>query len=344
MTQEETILKVVIDIIFTSLISLFFVLNSFGGNNPNEALSITTDNDMFSSSNDRDYSASFSIKYTKEDFSNSFYFFNKINEKLLPKNEKFFSFSSLEFGFLIFTPQDINSTDIDYTDRPYSNLVYVAGSKQVLESNYKHSWISTLSLGVLGTKIPPNIQNRVHKTIDSPIANGWDHQISNGGEPTVRYSLQRSTVLIDKKYYTLIINPAFSIGYLSDLSFGIASRIGIIKSNWYRYNIDPAAIGSDSFPNQKRLLNEYDFFLHFGIKPRVVIYNAFLQGQFRDSAYELDYNQLRSIILEGWVGLTLDLSRRLRLNYGHRFRTSETKVGISDRSFDWGSISLAYFF
>ena len=68
---------------------------------------------------------------------------------------------------------------------------------------------------------------------------------------------------------------------------------------------------------------------------------GFLQGQFRDSALEYEYNALHPVIGEAWFGVTAQLSKHYRLSWVVRYQSSEIKSGIGDREVFWGRITLS---
>ncbi|MBX2822912.1 MAG: lipid A deacylase LpxR family protein, partial [Rhodothermaceae bacterium] len=86
-----------------------------------------------------------------------------------------------------------------------------------------------------------------------------------------------------------------------------------------------------------------EFFIFGGLTGRLVGYNALLQGQFKDSVYTLDANQLNRTILEFQVGpvISFPLSKSRRLGIGYLFsgRTAEFS-GPFERTHSWGSLSI----
>lgn len=70
-------------------------------------------------------------------------------------------------------------------------------------------------------------------------------------------------------------------------------------------------------------------------------YNAFLQGQFRDSDHELNASDLNVLLAEAWVGNTHTLGRDIELSYVLRVQTSEIKEGEGDRTLAWGGLVIS---
>ena len=69
-------------------------------------------------------------------------------------------------------------------------------------------------------------------------------------------------------------------------------------------------------------------------------YNAFLQGQFRDSDVSYDSDEINHGIVEAWAGYTHSFNDGYRLSYTIRGHSSEIKSGAGDRSVLWGGLTL----
>lgn len=163
-------------------------------------LALSTDNDLFApTQTDRDYTAGVAITYS----SNSEDFIRNpvssvsqgLDSVLLPHlggevGEP--GSAALELGVYGFTPEEIKESAIDRSDRPYSSLVYFSSSQSYQTPGADSGWTTSMTVGVLGLDIFKSGQNAVHKIVGSDRANGWDHQISNGGEPTSG-TLRRTT-------------------------------------------------------------------------------------------------------------------------------------------------------
>ena len=90
---------------------------------------------------------------------------------------------AMQVGLLVFTPEHVSVREPIFDDHPYSNLVFLANSRQWV-ANDKNSVTRTMLLvGLLGTNTAKAIQSGLHELIDVEEANGWDNQISDGGVP-----------------------------------------------------------------------------------------------------------------------------------------------------------------
>jgi len=243
-----------------------------------------------------------------------------------------------QIGLIVFSPSDIDDADINYEDRPFANLVYVSNSRRYISAADASVYQSTLTLGLLGTRIGPEIQNGIHKLTDSNTPSGWDQQISDGGEPTFQYSLSRQSLLTSNfqdvaTEYEVKYNLAASVGYISEASIALSGRWGIINTPWWSFtpeNVDyasqPAPVIGDSVRE-----GVSELFLWGGFKLRVRAYNAFLQGQFRDSEVTFDSDEIRHLLAETWLGVTQQI-KNYRLSYVVRYQSKEIKSGAGARA------------
>ena len=248
---------------------------------------------------------------------------------------------STEMGLYGFTPEDIERSDANGDDRPYASLLYVSNSREHSGARRDLVWRSTLTVGVLGLDLVGDLQNGVHSAMDIEEAEGWDHQISDGGEPTARYSVARQR-LWSSGHPNVEIKTSLqgSVGYLTELSYGMSVRIGQINTRWQSFNPELANYREHSVPLALgRAAGESYFSAGMAFKARA--YNAFLQGQFRDSDVSYDSDEINHGIVEAWAGYTHSFNNGYRLSYTIRGHSSEIKSGSGDRSVLWGGLTLA---
>lgn len=244
---------------------------------------------------------------------------------------------SIEFGLYAFTPTDAGNAESLDADRPYASLIYVAsvgehvcpGSHQVVRSQ--------LSIGVLGISWVGDIQNAVHSAIGSEKETGWDRQISAGGEPTLRYSVSLQSLIAQHGRLELKHTRSVSVGYITEASWALSARYGQSQSSWYRFNPEIVTYAEASPKAQEGMAERY---IWAGAALKVRAYNAFLQGQFRDSAHSYDVDDLRQVIVEAWFGYTHGFGDGYYFSYGVRGHSSEIKNGPADRNVIWGGINF----
>lgn len=311
------------------------------------AATLYLDNDLFSSTDDdRDYTGGFAVAFsgavaTNHPFSidrwlggvNAFSRADRIS------GDGDFTMNSCELGITVFTPDDIANPAPISDDRPYSGLTYISNTRQKVHEQTRTSWVSTLTVGALGLGIATEAQNAIHRAIGATEAAGWGNQISDGGEPTFRYALSRL-----KHFDTGLPNlqitgsTGLGVGYLSDLSTAVGMRWGRLRTPWWSLDEDSGKYGAKAhaeLPTSRRL---DEFYLIAGVGAQARLYNAFLQGQFRDSAVTVDADNIRPLVYEGWLGAAFEFDFGLRLSYIVRYQSSELKSGIGDRSYKYGAL------
>lgn len=308
-------------------------------------IALSTDNDLFApTQTDRDYTAGVAITYS----SNSEDFLENPASGISQNLDRFLlsgigadisepESAALEFGIYGFTPEEIKAGDIDRDDRPYSSLVYVSSSHSYRNLSNDSGWTTSMTVGVLGLDVFKSGQNAVHKVIGSDRANGWDHQVSNGGEPTFRYSAAYHQYL-DKSRSDQQFKVTYfgSVGYLTEFGAALVFRDGLISSPDNRFNPELMAYGERAPGVAAPGGREHYFWGGVSVKARA--YNAFLQGQFRHSDHELDANDLNVLLAEVWAGYTHSFFGRTELSYVLRVQSSEITSGTGNRTLAWGGL------
>ncbi|WP_086933035.1 lipid A deacylase LpxR family protein [Agarilytica rhodophyticola] len=246
----------------------------------------------------------------------------------------------IEYGLFGFTPEDIGQAAPAFDDRPYASLIYVSSTTEHYNPQSETSWSSTLTVGALGLGIVGELQESVHDLTSGDQPLGWNNQISDGGELTARYSIARQQLLLKTSSGAELKNTLqASVGYITEVSWSLGGRIGKIHTPWVSFNPELISYGEKSAPTSST--HVYEHYLWGGVAIKGRAYNAFLQGQFRDSAVEYDTGEVNHAILEGWLGYTLALTNGYRFTYSLRAHTSEIKDGRGDRNVIWGGLQLA---
>ena len=247
--------------------------------------------------------------------------------------------SKIEYGLFGFTPEDISLSVAGEGDRPYASLVYVSSTTERYQPQRQVSWQSTLTLGFLGLGIVGDVQDVVHQTLDGSRPQGWDNQISQGGEPTARYSVSRQQ-LIYQRGSDLEIKSTVqgSVGFITEASWGVSLRAGNIQTPWISFNPELASYGEKSIPSDSAKVSEQFFWAGVAIKARA--YNAFLQGQFRDNELDYSSDEVEHGLVEAWLGYTVALADGYSFTYSVRGHTSELRQGVGDRNVVWGGLQI----
>lgn len=248
---------------------------------------------------------------------------------------------SREIGAFGFTPEDISVNEANSNDRPYASLVYLSSSREQVDLVNNVAWKSTLTVGALGLGLVGELQNIAHQGTNGKAAQGWDNQISDGGELTGRYVIARQTYF-DSFSENVEVKSTVqaSVGYLTEASWSLSMRTGRIHSPWSSFNPELASYGErSSYSSNSKSVSERYFWAGVAVKARA--YNAFLQGQFRDSAVTYEHSQLNPLLVEAWAGYTFAFKQGYRISYVLRGHSSEIEEGAGDRNLLWGGIIIA---
>lgn len=314
------------------------------------------DNDLLvlGSDRDQDYTGGFNFTTSGRRAREAWWSLNPLLERVdrlvgenYQPNGDNYVMHSAQVGLSVFSPSDIGEDRAIYDDRPFANLVYLANSRRLVTSASKPVYQSTLTVGILGSQFGASIQNTIHRAVGSEQPEGWDHQISDGGELTAQYALSRQSLLSSNfqkadTEYELKYDIGASVGYITELSTALSYRWGRINTPWWSFtpegsnyaSLPSPVIGGTVRKNTKEL-----FFLS-GVKFRARAYNAFLQGQFRDSEVTFDASELNPFIAEAWVGVGTQFSE-FRVSYILRTQTKEIKEGVGERNPIWGSLIIS---
>lgn len=248
----------------------------------------------------------------------------------------------IELGVALFTPDDLEASEPVTDDHPYACLPFLAGSRRDIGPGAGVAYHSTLLVGVLGTDLCEHAQREAHDLVGDPRPRGWDNQVSEGGEPTARYSLTRMEPIALRHAAggndaELVWNLEGSAGFTTGVGTGLSGRWGWLASPWWSHTPTQAEYVNLSSSGSGR---GREFFLWGGAMLRLRAYNALLQGQFQDSRVTFDRSDLRPVVGEVWLGATAAVTARLRLGLVLRARSPELRVG--DQSVPmWGSIIVS---
>ena len=260
--------------------------------------------------------------------------------------DRAFSRHSMESGATVFTPGDLSAATPQPGERPYASLIYLANTGVNVVPGRDTAYVSTFTLGVLGAPIVGDLQRALHRATGSAEPLGWDNQISNGGEPTLRFAFARVRRAWQGALAgipgELTTTWRGSVGYLTEASFSVATRFGDIRTPWWSYNPQIADYAEKSVPVVASEGGGGERYVWGGFTVRARAYNAFLQGQFRDSAVTFSADELNPVTLEAWIGYTHALESGWRLSYVLRGHSSEIRDGPADRQEVWGGIIVSH--
>lgn len=251
---------------------------------------------------------------------------------------------SFLLGTLAYTPDDLAESSPIFNDRPYSSLIYISNKR--VRASKRRALAAEVSIGLLGTQFARVGQTALHKIYreatnsDEPVEpRGWSHQISNGGEPTMRVRLSSSLLhdsLSREGVWDVASTTGLSLGFQTNINFSIAIRLGHIKTKFWSLPFDPVNRGS-FLPSKPG--NEWYFW--GASRVHLIGYDALLQGQFRDSEVTYSYDELESVVYDNAIGFTAGF-KETQITLSANVRSSELKN--SDRRQIWGSINYLLHF
>jgi len=250
-------------------------------------------------------------------------------------------------GLLVFTPRDLGARSVVRGDRPYASLFFVSAGRRYASTESPVAYDTSLTIGVLGLAAAADVQRLLHDVTGSVQPKGWSHQISDGGEPTARYSLARQALLADfggrawrgdSKWTT-----AVSLGTVTEASVALNARWGHIESPWWSFTPEQDMYVQETQPVPPPLAqgSPPEVFAFAGLRLKARAYNAFLQGQFRHSDLTYREGELNPVLGDAWAGVELRSASGWATDYLVRCESAELRSGVGSRSFLWGSVEIA---
>ena len=253
---------------------------------------------------------------------------------------------AIEFGLTLFTPDDIATKEPIQNDHPYANMLFMANSRTRIFPETGLIFQSSLILGLLGTSVGEQVQKAIHNLTHSEEPQGWDNQISEGGELTGKYTLSAHKLLFSHQgglSYDLRSCLEVGIGYSTNISTSLSLRLGKLKTPWWTFTPHQAEyiyLGQTFGNNRKPGSNPAEFFIWTGINLKYSFYNVILQGQFRDSPVAFNRDELEPFIIQGWLGITKTFANGLGLSFVMRKQSSEIKGDDRDNPF-WSGLIVS---
>lgn len=247
------------------------------------------------------------------------------------------------FGQHIYTPADIQSTQLQGNDRPYAGFLFTG---LALHSK-TDSVLDTMEVvvGIVGKDaFAEQAQNTVHDLRDIPTAKGWHHQLHN--EPAIRLSwhrkwrLHRSQVF-DRFDYDVISQAGVTLGNVrisgsvgGELRFGYHLPMDF-GSDTIRAGAGVSTPAVDQTPAGKRAFGSH---LFLASQIEAVGHDLFLDGNtFKDSP-GVDKEKLVADISAGFA---LNF-HQYKFTYRHLYRTKQFTNQKQDQII--GSLTLTISF
>lgn len=317
--------------------------------------SLQIDNDLFSgTSRDQDYSWGGAFTYSSPHPGPLLRPLHSVRQHLdawlAPREPDSLRFTpeqqATQIGILAMTPQTLRSSQPLYGDRPFANLIFVTSSQiRVLEGGDRARF-SSFTFGMLGLHAAEEAHRFVHRVLGNERPEGWEHQISAGGEPTVRYVEAQQWLLTDPEMRRadapeIKLTLQGSAGFITEGSVGLSARWGRIQSPWWSFDPELGDYTSPPVAPVARFSsrNPAEIFMFAGFRLKARAYNALLQGQFRHSDVRVQGDDLAHLQAEAWAGLATTWSE-YRITYAVHYASTEITSAPGERGIIWAGINF----
>jgi hypothetical protein len=313
------------------------------------SISLFTENDKYFAGTDRNDTNGFKLSALTKDL-------KRYDDSRLPAPVRFVggfleqqaqSKVGISLGQNIYTPSDVETTDLQPDDRPYAAWLYLGASYH----NYRVDEVTDadlferdrldvfeINIGMVGEwALGEEVQNFVHSILNIAESQGWDNQINN--EPGInliyerkwRYSTKGSLVGWGTE---LIPRAGFSLGNVfTYANAGVELRAG------YRLPADFGtslirAVGDSNASSR----TSFNVFVFVSAEGRGILRDITLDGNTFSDSHSVDKEGFVYDVASGiGIGIT-----HFQLTYAQARRSNEFKLQEEPQQF--GSLSLSYFF
>jgi hypothetical protein len=261
---------------------------------------------------------------------------------------RFYTFLFFGTGF---TPDMLNTPAVVIDDRPYGSIVgFSLRRLTVDDETFDRAWSSELAVGMLGLDTAKDLQTWFHRRLrrksgkDTPYDPlGWHHQISNGGEATGLYRVSYEQRIAGspsgrdiRKHWQVVGGAQASAGYYTNAGLLTSARLGTFTSEFWEFTPGAMNVATQNLGVGNHRTSKSEIFLFAGLRPRVIAYNALLQGQFKHSDYTVTPKRLQA---EWDLGVAAFIAPiRLQVVWNAYAGRSPEFVGALQRTHTWGSL------
>lgn len=243
-----------------------------------------------------------------------------------PEAEKALTFS---IGQNIFTPKDIEATELIKDDRPYAGITYAELSFHKKYANRMHTF--GICAGIVGPhSYAEEIQTVAHDILNHNDPNGWDHQLED--EPVICMIYDYKRKIFESNINAglggdFIVNTGGGLGTIRTFySVGLSMRYGWnVPNDCGNFPIQPATCFNAELKESSCSRRGSRFGVHFFLSGagQLVLHDIFLDGNtFRDS-HSVDKKPVIGIFMGG-IGLVTGKIKTV-LAYVARTKSFETQ-------------------
>lgn len=315
------------------------------------SLNLYFENDLFADT-DQQYTNGTKISWVSPDVSEyvetNFAVLTEFVDREMRFLSESYDFKNLAFsiGQNMYTPEDIETTELIETDRPYAAWLYLSAGFHAKNDRVQDTF--EIQLGMVGpAALGEEIQNFVHDLRDIPKAQGWDNQIRN--EPGLNLVSERRVRLEADNTgmgweADAIASGGFVLGNVSSyLNLGIEGRVGYnLPQDFGTTHIRPGGETNIPFIDERfrgmRTEQDFGVLLFASVEGRVVGRDIFLDGNtFRDS-HSVDKEPL---VADLALGVKFKL-KSFKVSYSMVHRTKQFKLQPEAHTFGSVMVSFTY--
>lgn len=232
---------------------------------------------------------------------------------------------------LIYTPNNISTPDIIYTDRPYAGILYLNHSLISSDMEKKQKLTTELDFGVIGKySLGGQTQTFVHNLIHYQEPEGWDNQIAT--DVILNYFVQFEKLIVQPTENLEIIGRIeTNIGtWKNTIGLGLILRAGLFNSYFCNYENPCLKEGAS-----KTCAHYRKFQFYFFMRPifRAVMDDSSLEGGFfthNSSPYIFTKDQITNSHIQFDYGFVI-AKNRLGFSFSEKLRTAEFKGGVNQQ-------------
>jgi len=159
--------------------------------------------------------------------------------------------------------------------------------------------------------------------------------------PLFMYSISAEAVVWQPLRKVLLqVRPELNLGYYTNIGFGI--DFGKVMN--VERHVDNLGYTDTHNPSLIAVNNDnISLSVVGGFTARAVLYNAHLNGFYSWNAGEsISFGDTKKLLLEGYVGIKIQLLQKIEFSYSYNRRTQEFKSNLINRKPAWGTIGIKY--
>ena len=256
------------------------------------------------------------------------------------------NFISFSYANQMYTPYDLDETQLIEDDRPYAGYSYIEIGLHQTTQTYLDSL--TLQTGIVGPSSGmEGLQDLFHRSIDASNASGWDYQLKD--EFIIQLNYMHKWRLEYSKVYgldsVLVPYAGANFGNASiKASGGALYRIGFNIPKDFGMNSMNEGSFSSLPTESKAIVNDpskWSIFFNISAGSNLVVRDIFLDGNTFKDSHSVDKNNFNAYVSVGGSARYKNFS----VDYQHSYYTKEYEQrGLHKTYKGYGSLIFTYNF